>query len=334
MKVLVIGASSFVGAYVINELLNHNIEVIGTGRNPKFDEHYKNLNVPYLHLDICKPEMFKILDSYEFDAVICCAALLPANVKRSNINSDNIIEYLNVNVIGTYNILEYCRKHSIFKLISLGSQFDTKLHDKNEIITEGTALNFSYTDDHAAYVISNNGKYQILKYYNENYGMKNVFIRLPTILGVGPHGSFNKNGIRIKSGLQIFIEKATNGEDIEIFGDPNTSKDILYVKDLAVGICQALQSPNCSGLYNMGYDINFSLIDIVKAVVTVFSPKGKKSNIIMRPDKPNNGGFPHMSIEKAKKDFGFTPKYSSFESIMEDYKQELNKGIYSKLFGE
>ena len=333
MNVLVIGASSFVGVYTVKELLDHGVNVVGTGRNPNFAEHYRRLGVPYLYLDVCAPDSFSVLNAYNFDAVVSCAALMPSNVRKSNDDADDIVKYLSVNVIGIYNVLEYCRKISVPRVVAFTSQFDTRLHATDKVITEGTQLKFSYTDDHAGYVISNNGKLQVMTYYNEKYQMKNIVMRLPTILGVGPHGSFHKDGVYTKSGMQIFIECASEGAPIDIFGDPNTSKDILYVKDLAIGIRQALQSETAAGLYNIGYDRNFSLIEIVKSIVTVFSPADNKSEIRVRADLPNNGSFPHMSIDRAKKDFSFAPEYTSFESIMADYKRELQGGTYSALFG-
>jgi UDP-glucose 4-epimerase len=50
------------------------------------------------------------------------------------------------------------------------------------------------------------------------------------VYGVGPHGSLFINGAYVKSGLQIFIDKATTGEDITIFGDKSLSRDVCLCK--------------------------------------------------------------------------------------------------------
>lgn len=333
MRALAIGASSFIGAYTVEELGARGIEVVATGRNIRFAEYYNAKGIPYIHLDLRDSSFAKILERVAFDAVILFAALLPANVEYEKKTADDTAEYFKVNVLGTLNILEYCRTHGIKKILAFSSQFDTRLHPLDYIITEDSPLHFSYTDDHAAYVMSNESKRQVMEYYRQKYGLQTVLFRLPTIFGVGPHGSFCKDGQYKKSGMQLFMEKAARGEDIEVFGDPQTAKDILYVKDLAVGVRQALESKNASGFYNIGYEQNFPLIDIVKAIVRIFSPEGRTSRLIMRPDKPNSGGFPHMSVEKAQKDFGWQPQYVTMEKIMEDYKAEMERGVYGKLFG-
>ena len=135
--------------------------------------------------------------------------------------------------------------------------------------------------------------------------MKNIMFRLPTIIGLGPHGFYNKDGVPTKSGLQIFIDNAIEGRDIEIFGDPETLKDWFYVKDLAIAIRQSIESDTAKGFFNIGYGHNFTLIEIVQAIVDVFSPKEHKSQIILRRDLANNGFFPPLDISQIAENIGF-----------------------------
>ena len=58
----------------------------------------------------------------------------------------------------------------------------------------------------------------------------------------------------------------------------------------------------------------------------------RKSKILYDPSKANNTPSYLFSMEKAKKDFGFVPQYSDFKVMMTDYKEELDKGLYTKLF--
>lgn len=54
-KCLVIGASSFIGVYVVDALLDAGYEVVGTGRNRRFAGHYRKLGVEYIPLDLNDP---------------------------------------------------------------------------------------------------------------------------------------------------------------------------------------------------------------------------------------------------------------------------------------
>ncbi|MEO4797177.1 NAD-dependent epimerase/dehydratase family protein [Bacteroides uniformis] len=334
MNVLILGASSFIGVYCVNELLNsgNNYNIIGTGRNPKFKDYYYNLDIPYVNVDLNDPASYSALDKYEIDVVVLLAVKMPANVEKND-RDDDIADYYQVNAVGTCYLMEYCRKRGINKVITYGSRFDTRLYGQGAIITENTPLNFSYKDDHVGYVLTNISKQQILTYYNEKYGMQNIMFRIPSIFGLGPHGQFCKDGVYVKSGLQIFMEKAVKGETIEVFGDPNTEKDLFYVKDLAYATRLAIDSITAKGFYNIGYDRNFTLPEIANAIVEVFSDPLNKSQIILRKNVKNNGSFPLMDSSKVKKELGFRAKYSDIKDIMEDYKAEKKRGVYDKLFG-
>lgn len=336
-NILILGASSFVGVYVVNELMQSNImgggnfSLIGTGRNPRFKEYYDKLNIPYIKVDLRNKEDLHNLDAYEIDAIVLLAVRMPANVVKDD-SYDDLAEYYQENVIATCDILEYCRKRKINRLVTFGSRFDTRLYPQGTVITEETPLNFSYTDDHVGYVLTNLSKQQVMHYYNEKYGMKNVILRIPSIFGVGPHGTFSKDGVVRKSGLQIFIDKAQAGEDIEVYGDSNTKKDLLYVKDLALAVRLVLESETAKDLYNVGYADNFRLEEIAKGIVEVYSPEGHKSKVTLRPDIPNNGGFPVMDCSKLIKETGYEPRYSNIVDMMRDYKQVYDEGVITKLF--
>lgn len=331
MRILVIGGSSFLGVYTVDELLRRGIEVVATGRNPRFASYYAAKGVPYIPLDICDAAAFSALDAYTFDAAVSFAAMMPANVEK-DAQEEDIEQYMQVNALGVLHILEYCRCHNVDRLVSILSYFDIKEYPETTIVTEETPLRFSYLDDHAAYVVSNNTKAEMMRYYNMRYGMKNVWLRIPAVYGVGPHGSFCKDGVYKKSGLQIFMDKASAGETIEVFGDPNTPRNVLYVKDMAHAVAQALTVPAAKGLYNISYDRNFTLREVAQAVADAFAGEKGHSQVVLRQDVQNNGTFPQMSNEKARRELGFAPTYTTALAMMQDYKKELDRGVYGALF--
>ena len=103
--VVVIGASSFIGVYTVEELLKQNCKVLVTGRNNKFKEHYEKLGVEYINLDLTNKNDFERLPKKNVDGVILLAGLLPANVSV-NINiEENASDYFKINTIGSINVL-------------------------------------------------------------------------------------------------------------------------------------------------------------------------------------------------------------------------------------
>lgn len=330
---IIFGASSFIGVYTVDEFLKQGEKVIVTGRNNKFKEHYDEIGVQYINLDLANKEDFEQLPKEGVEGVILLAGLLPANAQVNLDEDENADDYFRINTIGTINVLEYCRKNGINRVISNCSYADVRGAWGKKTITEDEPRDFIYTGDHAVYVFSKNAANDTMEYYNQQHGMKNAWFRFPPVYGVGPHDSLYINGTLKKSGLKIFIDNATEGKDICIYGDPNLSRDVVYVKDVAHAYYLAMKSDKTSGLYNMTSGRGVTLQEQAEVIAELWAPSpDKKSNITYKPDIMNNTPSYLFSMEKAKRDFGFVPAYSDFKTMMTDYKKDLDANKYQELF--
>lgn len=331
---IIIGAGSFIGVHTVDEFLKHGCEVLVTGRNNKFRSYYENKGVQYVNLDLTVAEDFEQLPKNGVDAVLLISGLLPANAQVDLDVEENAADYFMVNTIGTINTLEYCRKNGIERVISTSSYADVRnAWNAERAITEDEPRDYIYKGDHAVYVFSKNAAIDVMEYYNQQHGMKNACFRFPPVYGVGPHGSLFINGKYVKSGLQIFMEKASAGEDITIFGDKNLSRDVVYVKDVANAFYMAVNSPNTYGLYNMTSGRGVTLQEQAEVIAELFAQNPeKKSRILYKPEVKNNTPSYLFSMEKAKRDFGFVPKYANFRIMMSDYKKDMDDGLYKELF--
>lgn len=325
--VVVIGASGFIGTYLVDQLIENGVSVLATGRNSVAKKYYEGRGIPFVELDITSKKSFSLLPKENVDAVILLAALLPANVSQ-----ENPYLYVDVNIVGTLNVLEYCRENNIKKIISTTSYADLQnLWSADRILMADENRAFRLKGDHAVYVISKNAATDLILYYNEEYGMQGSIFRLPPVYGVGPHSALYVNGKWYKSGFQVFVDKAKAGEDIEIFGNKDVVRDIVYVKDVVMAFINAINSQNAIGVYNITSGESSSLEEQVKDIIEVFSPVDKKSRIIYRPEIMNNSSSYRFDIEKARKDFGYNPQYVPFKRLVEDYKKEMEKLKYPHL---
>ena len=321
--ILIIGATGFIGMYTAEAFLKKGYEVLAAGRNEKVGEALSKEGAAFINIDITKKEDFEKLPNEGITGIILLAGLLPANTTADLVDEDNAADYFEVNVIGTINVLEWARKHGIKKVIGASSYADVKgAWRKGYAITEEEPRDFSFTGDHSVYVISKNAANDVMEYYNQQHHMKCAWFRFPPVYGVGPHGTINVNGKPYKSGIQTFIENASTGKDIEIWGDPEISRDIIYVKDVARAYVLAMESEKTYGLYNMTSGVPLTLIDQAETVIEVFG-EGRGSKIVLRPEKKNNTPSFLFSMEKAKRDFDFVPEYTDFNLMMEDYKKEM-----------
>ncbi len=333
--VIVIGAAGFVGSYTVDQLIADGKQVLATSTRDSKRGMFESRGIPFVTLDITKKEDFDKLPASGVDGVLLLGGLLPANAPVNLDQEENADEYFRVNVIGTINVLEYCRKNGIRKVIGCCSYSDVAgAWRKGYAIKETEPRDFHFTGDHAVYVISKNAANDVMEYYNQQHGMQCAWFRFPPVYGVGPHGTIYVNGKPYKSGIQTFIEKAQNGEDIELWGDPHITRDIIYVKDVAKAFSLALDSEKTYGLYNMTSGTELDLEDQAKAVIEVFGNPARKSRIVYRPDKPNNTPSFLFAMSKAKEDFGFIPHYTSYVDMMKDYKAEMESGRWDQMIQE
>lgn len=329
--VVVIGATGFIGMYTVEALLKAGKEVVATGRNHELGKKLEHMGAHFIPLDITCEADFEKLPTENVDGVILLAGLLPANAKADLDINENAADYFKVNVIGTINVLEYCRKNRVRKVIGNCSYSDVSgAWGKGYPITEEEPRSFKFTGDHAVYVISKNASNDVMEYYNQQHHMQCAWFRFPPVYGVGPHGTIYVNGKAYKSGIATFIDNAREGKDIELWGNPHIKRDIIYVKDVARAYVLALESDKTYGLYNMTSGTELDLEEQAKAVIDVFG-KEKGSKIVYCPEKENNTPSFLYSMEKAKKDFGFEPEYINYHDMMVDYKKELESGKWEVL---
>jgi len=105
-KIIVLGSAGNLGMYFIDHLMNEldqdKFEIVAVGRRPKYP--FRFYDGVYVQLDITRKEDFAKLPQENVYAVVDFAGLLPAYLEK-----DDPQKYIDVNVSGTLNVLEYCR---------------------------------------------------------------------------------------------------------------------------------------------------------------------------------------------------------------------------------
>ena len=225
-KILVFGASGDTGRYFVNYFLENYIdseyEVIALGTRDT--DYFKEIGVEYIKIDITNKVDFDLLPKNVY-AVVDLAGLMPARMKGYD-----PYKYIDVNIVGNLNILEFCRENHVDRILFAQSFGDIKDWAEKEItLTANMPRNFSFTTDHTIYVMSKNFAVDMIENYHQMYGLKRFIFRLPTIYLYSPIDQYYVDGEVRKIGYRILIDKAINGEPIEVWGDANREKDMVYV---------------------------------------------------------------------------------------------------------
>ena len=328
-KIIIIGATGNVGSYVTkyaSEFFNKDqYEIIATGR--KKTNVFSQFGVQYIQLDMMNKADFDKLPQDNVKAVILLASTTPSYMSTYNAEA-----YLQVDIIGTFNVLEYCRKVKADRIMFSQTVFDISGYtfDKpNVVLDPHLEPKFSYSGDHAVYVITKNTAIELMKHYLAEYGLKYFIFRFPTIYEYSPNQYYYPNGIKTMRPLYKQINRAKNSEPLELWGDPNYAKDMVHVYDCAQEICKCvLFNGKEHEIYNVGIGIPVTLQQQCQAIIDVFSPKDNPSTIHYTPGK-SGGGF-LMDITNAKEDLGYEPVYD-VHKLFEDYKYEAQFDRFKSL---
>ncbi|MEL3899249.1 MAG: NAD(P)-dependent oxidoreductase [Treponema phagedenis] len=188
-------------------------------------------------------------------------------------------------------------------------------------------MSLNYNNDHTVYIISKLAAVSLLEHYYQAYKIKYCIFRCPNIYAYHPDMYYYKDGKKTIIAYRYMIHQAINSKPIEIWGNHESKRDIVYVKDLTQMIRKAIEKNIDKAVYNVSNGKAISLREQVEDIIDVFSPKNNKSKIIYRPDIDIPEISYHYDIENAIKDLGYKPQYFHKE-MLRDIKKIMNTSKY------
>lgn len=326
-NIIVFGATGTVGAYTILELVKRGgYRIIAVGRRED-NGFFQNIGVTYYKLDISNKEAFNTLPDLTFDAVLHLAGPMP-----SKMEGYDPMSYIQSIMGGTLNVMDFVRKTKSKKIIFTQTRADSSyLMGSKEPVPADIQKKFPLKGDHSIYTICKNAAVDIIDHYFHEYNISRFILRLPTIYAYHPNPYFYVNGKKKKKAYMELIHRAINGEQIEIWGDPDMEKEIVYVKDLVEIIRLAIENDGEGGVFNVGRGVGESLESQIKGIIEVFDVNGK-CDVVYRPEMPNARQFVH-DISKTQSVLGFSSQYTYLQ-MLTDLKEEMNNNTFAKLWGQ
>ena len=327
-KIIIFGATGYIGAYLTDFCKTHldpnEFEIIAVGRRKT--DFFAKQGIQYVQLDVRNDEDFRKLPEQDVYAAINLTGLLPAYFKDYD-----PFAYVETNINGSLRIMEYARKNGADRVLYTQTWAEQAGYwGEREVLSPELPRKLLYTGDHAFYSITKAMVADTMRFYREEYGVKDFVFRLPNVYMYAPQKSYFVDGIEKPIGYRYMIDRAASGADLEMWGNPDAFKDILYIKDLCQMMCKALTAKVNGGTYNAGTGIKTTLREQIEGYIKVFSPHSEQSRII---EKPEGGTFTSfvMDIENAKKELGYEPEYP-FIAYLEDYQKEQDAKRFDSLW--
>lgn len=307
MKITLTGAAGFIGSHTCKALLDQGHEVYGIDNfDPFYDRSVKEENLHFLRsqsnfhffeADIRKASSLK--DLPKTDVLIHLAA--KAGVLPSTKDPGG---YVDTNVVGTMNLLEWMRENDMKKLLFASS---SSVYGNNKKIP-------FEEDDFVGEPISpyafTKRSCELMNHsYHHLYQMDILNLRFFTVYGPGQ---------RPDLAIHKFIKRIDEGIIIDMYGDGTTARDYTFVEDTVSGILGALdyvvKHENVYEIINLGNNQPVKLKELIDAIAKVV---GKEPQINQMPKQPGDVEITYASIDKAKSMLGYQPKTSLKEGLQQ-----------------
>ncbi len=245
-KILITGGAGFIGSHIIEVLQKENCEItvldnLHTGLKENVPER-----VRLIELDIRDKGVIDIFEQYQFDVVLHLAGQTMVNV-----SVDDPFYDADVNIMGTVNILESCRKTGVKRII-FSSTAATYGNIEEVPIREEFSVNpLSF------YGLSKLTVEKYLKLYHDLYGLEYVILRYANVYGER-QGDGGEGGV-----ISIFTKKIAKDESFVIHGDGKQTRDFVYAGDVARANWYAANTEYCNTIYNVSTNSETSIRELV-----------------------------------------------------------------------
>lgn len=302
--ILVTGGAGFIGSNLCDKLLGLKYKVVNIDNfNSYYDPKIKEKNIEnalkcdrytLYRGDILDKNLLKrIFDENNIDLIIHLAAM--AGVRNS---LKDPLEYVDVDIKGTVNLLQMCAEREIKKFIEASSSSVYGINSK---------VPFSENDNVdlpiSPYATAKRATELFCSTYTRLYGISTACLRFFTVYG---------SRQRPEMAIHMFTKNIYEGKPINMFGDGSSRRDYTYIDDVVDGIIALIDKNFKFEIFNFGNSDTISLNDLIKNIEEVV---GKKAIINNMPVQKGDVPITYADISKAKELIGYNPKTKLKEGI-------------------
>jgi UDP-glucose 4-epimerase len=293
MRILVTGASGFIGRHVVGELRSAGHWVTALARRERRLAGIADEAVgDYIQADVLSDDARRAASEAEATVHLAGRGDVQASFREP-------FEYNHLNAGGTLNVLEGARQGGGHVVLASTQRVYQR---SDRPIPEDAPL--SPADP---YAVSKLVAEQWCRMYADQLGVPTTVVRLFSVYGPGQVGQGN-SGV-----VSIFLARARAGQSLVVHADQE--RDLTWVGDVARGIRLAIETPpsgeTLSRVYNLATGTGTTLHDLAQQVRATV---GSRSEVVA-PSETSPEGDRVACISRARTELGYEPRVSVAEGI-------------------
>lgn len=300
--VLITGGAGFIGSHLVDRLLKEGYVVVvfddfSLGKEENLAQHKNNKNLVIYRKSI-GDDLSEIFSKHSFRVVFHLGAIPSVQFSLQEPQKTNAI-----NLGGTLNLLEHCRKFKLKRFILSSSSAVYGM--QNILPIKETA----HLRPLSPYGLQKLMSEQYCHLYHVVYGLETISLRYFNVFGPrqNPKGDY-------ASLIPKFIQQVSEGKSPTINGDGTQTRDFVFVSDVVEANLLAAKTNNkvCFGeAFNIGTEKNISVNKIASLIISLAQKKVKP---LYGPSliEPKNT---QADITKAEKMLDWKPKISFEEGL-------------------
>ena len=295
MKILITGGAGFIGSHVSDACISAGHEVVVVDDLSTGKRSNVNQAAAFYQVDILDPGLADV-----FAAERPCAVSHQAARVSVQESLRDPIGYAQVNVVGSVNVLEQCRRFGVRKIVYASTAGAGYGEPQWLPVTENHPMNA--LDPYGA---SKHHVEHYLAVYKHNFSIDYTVLRYPNVYGPrqDPHG---EAGV-----IAIFAQQLLSGEQPTITGDGEQTRDFLHVSDVVSANLLALEASG-GGTYNVGTGKGTTINEVFRGLAAETQCQMPEIHGPVRPGEVRNIYFDAGLIER---ELGWKPSVTLDEGL-------------------
>ncbi len=300
-KAVVTGGAGFIGSHLVEELVQRDysltiIDDLSSGKRENLSAALKNPNVKLINGSITDlPLLQKLFKDIDYVFHLAAFANVPRSVIEPRLCHD-------VNNTGALNVLIAAKDNKVKRVVNASScaiYGDAPGLPKKENMPINPLSPYAVTKLAAEHYCD---------VFHKAYQLSTISLRYFNIYG--PRQSPDSD---YAAAIPKFIKMALSGKPLEIYGDGKATRDYTYVKDAVNAYILAAES-DVTGVINIGYGKAVTVNELAKLINKL---TGNTAKPIYKPPRPGDILHSLADASKAKKAFGYRPRYNLEEGLKE-----------------